>query len=346
MLGGPAQPTDAEARGVERRDGPSLLAREKAQLPEFSHTMPSQEEAFATLRERFPDKSDEEIRAAITAASKTKPPAKKVKSKVGSKKPPSPAVAPDEPAAAPTTAMTGTAAIVDVADASQGAPSTDAETEWKQIRGGLDLANKACKVTKREIGEFMKKKETPPPELFAQKAAQEAEIKRLEACFKALTPPSASAIPQPSAPTSEVQPPAQPPAAPPKPPEPVAVAPSTSGAAALVPPAATAPSAPTLRTSVVTPATPVTSGTAPARNASGSRTLNINVGVLGHVDSGKTSLTRALSTVGSTAAFDKHPQSKERGITLDLGFSSFMMDLPEHLKDEPVRRVKMRPHAL
>ena len=54
------------------------------------------------------------------------------------------------------------------------------------------------------------------------------------------------------------------------------------------------------------------------------KTLNINVGVLGHVDSGKTSLSRALSTVGSTAAFDKHPQSKERGITLDLGFSSFL----------------------
>ena len=31
----------------------------------------------------------------------------------------------------------------------------------------------------------------------------------------------------------------------------------------------------------------------------------------------------ALSTVLSTAALDKHPQSKERGITLDLGFSSF-----------------------
>ena len=31
----------------------------------------------------------------------------------------------------------------------------------------------------------------------------------------------------------------------------------------------------------------------------------------------------ALSTALSTAALDKHPQSKERGITLDLGFSSF-----------------------
>lgn len=52
-------------------------------------------------------------------------------------------------------------------------------------------------------------------------------------------------------------------------------------------------------------------------------TLNVNVGVLGHVDSGKTSLSKALSRVGSTAAFDKNPQSQERGITLDLGFSAF-----------------------
>lgn len=54
--------------------------------------------------------------------------------------------------------------------------------------------------------------------------------------------------------------------------------------------------------------------------------LNINVGVLGHVDSGKTALSKALSTVASTAAFDKNPQSKKRGITLDLGFSSFKVD--------------------
>ena len=60
--------------------------------------------------------------------------------------------------------------------------------------------------------------------------------------------------------------------------------------------------------------------------------LNFNIGVLGHVDSGKTSLSKALSTVASTAAFDKNPQSKERGITLDLGFSSFLVDFPEHLK--------------
>eukprot|EP00301_Raphidiophrys_heterophryoidea_P022115 c6351_g1_i1.p1 GENE.c6351_g1_i1~~c6351_g1_i1.p1 ORF type:complete len:572 (-),score=148.73 c6351_g1_i1:33-1607(-) len=61
--------------------------------------------------------------------------------------------------------------------------------------------------------------------------------------------------------------------------------------------------------------------------------LNVNVGILGHVDSGKTSLAKALSTVNSTACFDKHPQSQEQGITLDLGFSAFMADLPEHIKD-------------
>jgi len=53
---------------------------------------------------------------------------------------------------------------------------------------------------------------------------------------------------------------------------------------------------------------------------------NLNVGVLGHVDSGKTSLAKALSTVSSTASFDKNPQSQERGITLDLGFSSFTVE--------------------
>lgn len=62
------------------------------------------------------------------------------------------------------------------------------------------------------------------------------------------------------------------------------------------------------------------------------RILNFNIGVLGHIDSGKTSLAKALSSTASTASFDKNPQSKERGITLDLGFSSFQVPIPEHLK--------------
>ena len=43
------------------------------------------------------------------------------------------------------------------------------------------------------------------------------------------------------------------------------------------------------------------------------------------------SLAKAMSTVASTASFDKNPQSKERGITLDLGFSSFSIPIPAHL---------------
>lgn len=53
---------------------------------------------------------------------------------------------------------------------------------------------------------------------------------------------------------------------------------------------------------------------------------NFNIGILGHVDSGKTTLARNLSTVGSTAAFDKNPQSQQRGITLDLGFSGLVLE--------------------
>lgn len=72
------------------------------------------------------------------------------------------------------------------------------------------------------------------------------------------------------------------------------------------------------------------------------KVVNFNVGVLGHVDSGKTSLSKALSTIASTAAFDKNPQSKERGITLDLGFSSFLVDFPEHLCDASPGCTKMQ----
>ncbi|XP_053325558.1 selenocysteine-specific elongation factor [Spea bombifrons] len=69
-------------------------------------------------------------------------------------------------------------------------------------------------------------------------------------------------------------------------------------------------------------------------------TLNFNVGVLGHIDSGKTSLAKALSTTASTAAFDKNPQSRERGITLDLGFSSFSVPIPEHLTGTGYRQLQ------
>lgn len=59
--------------------------------------------------------------------------------------------------------------------------------------------------------------------------------------------------------------------------------------------------------------------------------MSVNVGVMGHVDAGKTSLLRSLfrtfGGVVSTAGLDKHPQSRERGITIDMGFSSLDLDL-------------------
>lgn len=66
-----------------------------------------------------------------------------------------------------------------------------------------------------------------------------------------------------------------------------------------------------------------------------SNILNINVGILGHVDAGKTALVRSLSTSLSTAALDKNPQSQQRGITLDLGFSAFTLPMPVHLSSDP-----------
>ncbi len=66
----------------------------------------------------------------------------------------------------------------------------------------------------------------------------------------------------------------------------------------------------------------------------------LNIGVLGHIDSGKTSLCASLSTVLSTAALDKSPQSVERGITLDLQFSAFTLDVPENCTNPNVSNLK------
>ena len=49
----------------------------------------------------------------------------------------------------------------------------------------------------------------------------------------------------------------------------------------------------------------------PDKEVDPSKLININIGVLGHIDSGKTSLCKALSTISSTASMDKSPQSKE-----------------------------------
>lgn len=52
----------------------------------------------------------------------------------------------------------------------------------------------------------------------------------------------------------------------------------------------------------------------------------VHVGLLGHIDAGKTALARKLSEILSTSGLDKHPQSQERGITIDLGFTFFPLE--------------------
>jgi len=52
----------------------------------------------------------------------------------------------------------------------------------------------------------------------------------------------------------------------------------------------------------------------------------VHIGLFGHIDSGKTAVAAVLSEYISTAGIDAHPQSKERGITIDLGFTSFVLE--------------------
>ena len=54
--------------------------------------------------------------------------------------------------------------------------------------------------------------------------------------------------------------------------------------------------------------------------------IPVHLGLFGHIDSGKTAVASVLSEIISTAGIDAHPQSKERGITIDLGFTSFILD--------------------
>ena len=69
-----------------------------------------------------------------------------------------------------------------------------------------------------------------------------------------------------------------------------------------------------------------------------SELIPVHVGLMGHIDHGKTELARVLSEKVSTAGLDKHPQSKRRGITIDLGFTMFklkeyivtLVDAPGH----------------
>ncbi len=52
----------------------------------------------------------------------------------------------------------------------------------------------------------------------------------------------------------------------------------------------------------------------------------VHVGLLGHIDAGKTAIARCLTEIESTAGLDKHSQSQRRGITIDMGFTFFPLD--------------------
>ena len=54
--------------------------------------------------------------------------------------------------------------------------------------------------------------------------------------------------------------------------------------------------------------------------------IPVHIGIFGHIDSGKTKIAETLTLLKGTAAIDAHPQSKERGITIDIGFTSFVLD--------------------
>lgn len=53
---------------------------------------------------------------------------------------------------------------------------------------------------------------------------------------------------------------------------------------------------------------------------------SINIGLLGHIDHGKTAIARVLSEIISTAGLDKHRQAQERGVSIDIGITSFILD--------------------
>ncbi len=67
--------------------------------------------------------------------------------------------------------------------------------------------------------------------------------------------------------------------------------------------------------------------------------VTVHVGLTGHIDHGKTALAAALSEGVFTAGLDRHPQARQRGMTIDLGFTMF------HLGDYVVTLVDAPGHA-
>ncbi|MBP2144401.1 selenocysteine-specific elongation factor [Methanococcus voltae] len=72
---------------------------------------------------------------------------------------------------------------------------------------------------------------------------------------------------------------------------------------------------------------------------------NINLGIFGHIDHGKTTLSSVLTEIASTSSLDKLPESQKRGITIDMGFSSFNLVKEETNQNYMVTLVDAPGHA-
>lgn len=57
------------------------------------------------------------------------------------------------------------------------------------------------------------------------------------------------------------------------------------------------------------------------------RSHSYHIGLCGHVDAGKTTIARMISENIHTAGLDKHPQARERGMSIDLGFTSLKAEV-------------------
>ncbi|MCS3901943.1 selenocysteine-specific translation elongation factor [Methanococcus voltae] len=72
---------------------------------------------------------------------------------------------------------------------------------------------------------------------------------------------------------------------------------------------------------------------------------NINLGIFGHIDHGKTTLSGVLTEIASTSSLDKLPESQKRGITIDMGFSSFNLKKEETNQNYMITLVDAPGHA-
>ena len=77
---------------------------------------------------------------------------------------------------------------------------------------------------------------------------------------------------------------------------------------------------------------------------------HVNIGTIGHVDHGKTTLTAAITSVlakrggavaTSYAQIDSAPEEKARGITINTAHIEYQLDYPTVTKLPPISVVKV-----